>query len=165
MTISREFPILHTKTWKRMPWRHFPEGSRFISWRHVTYLVSTLKSSNFKSSREKFQSSSSTLISIEMSYSNASTGGKPADPYKEENIDEPSLKAKIEGLLGFIKSSKFGMLTTRDKSTGLLASRCMAVTAQVCLPTIPIPLSPMNSSPPAHEMIFQVQLTNSKPQW
>ena len=70
-----------------------------------------------------------------MSFSNADTGDKPADPYKEKNLDEPSLKEKIDGLVNFVATSKFGMLTTRDGSTGLLASRCMAVAAQVQIPS------------------------------
>lgn len=66
-----------------------------------------------------------------MSYSNTSTGSKSADPYKDANKDSPSLREKIEDLVAFIKSSKFGMMTTRTKESGLLSSRCMAVAAQV----------------------------------
>lgn len=72
-----------------------------------------------------------------MSYSNTSTGGKSADPYKDANKDSPSLREKIEDLVSFIKSSKFGMMTTRTKESGLLSSRCMAVAAQVR--TLPFP--------------------------
>lgn len=70
-----------------------------------------------------------------MSFSNTDTGDKPADPYKAKNLDEPPLKEKIDGLVNFIATSKFGMLTTRAGSTGLLASRCMAVAAQVNKPS------------------------------
>jgi general stress protein 26 len=65
-----------------------------------------------------------------MSFSNADTGNKPADPYKAKNLDEPPLKEKIDGLVNFVATSKFGMLTTRSGSSGLLASRCMAVAGQ-----------------------------------
>lgn len=78
-----------------------------------------------------------------MSYSNTSTGGKSADPYKDANKDSPSLREKIEGLVSFIKSSKFGMMTTRTKESGLLSSRCMAVAAQVN--TFPFPFHPPSS--------------------
>lgn len=66
-----------------------------------------------------------------MSFSNADTGDKPADPYKAENKNEPSLKEKVEDLVGFIESCKFGMMTTRTEGSGLLVSRCMAVAAKV----------------------------------
>lgn len=66
-----------------------------------------------------------------MSFSNTDTGDKNADPYKAKNLDEPPLKEKIDDLVNFISTSKFGMLTTRVGSTGLLASRCMSVAAKV----------------------------------
>lgn len=66
-------------------------------------------------------------------FSNTNTGDKPADPYKEKNIDEPSLSEKIEGLSTFTSTIKFGMLTTRIASSGLLTSRCMALAGQVGL--------------------------------
>lgn len=71
-----------------------------------------------------------------MSYSNTDTGDKPADPYKSKNLDEPSLKEKVEGLSTFIANSKFGMLTTRIEGSKLLTSRAMGVAAQVCLYTL-----------------------------
>jgi len=61
------------------------------------------------------------------SFSNADTGSKPADPYKAKNIDDVSVKEKVEGLSEFITASKFGMMTTRDGSSGALVSRCMAL--------------------------------------
>lgn len=65
-------------------------------------------------------------------FSNADTGSKPADPYKGKNIDtEASLEEKVAALSGFMNSSKFGMMTTRDSSSGHLISRCMALAAQV----------------------------------
>ena len=70
-----------------------------------------------------------------MSFSNADTGDKPADPYKEVNKTEPGLKEKVEDLVNFIESCKFGMMTTRVESSGLLVSRCMALAAKVCFKT------------------------------
>jgi hypothetical protein len=67
-----------------------------------------------------------------MSFSNADTGSKPADPYKAKNLDQPSLKEKVEDLSKFMDSCKFGMMTTRDGKTGALVSRCMALAAKVC---------------------------------
>ncbi|KAL0933383.1 protein bli-3 [Colletotrichum truncatum] len=65
-----------------------------------------------------------------MSFSNASTGDKPADPYKAANKDEDvSLKEKVEALVNFANKSKFGMMTTRDAKSGALVSRCMALAA------------------------------------
>ncbi|TVY26037.1 Protein bli-3 [Lachnellula hyalina] len=65
-----------------------------------------------------------------MSFSNTDTGSKPADPYKAKNIDNATIKEKIEGLTEFISASKFGMMTTRDGSSGALVSRCMALAAK-----------------------------------
>lgn len=69
-----------------------------------------------------------------MSYSNTDTGDKTADPYKAKNLDTPPLKEKIEGLVNFVASQKFGMLTTKIESSENLASRCMSVAATVCPP-------------------------------
>ncbi|KAL9599223.1 MAG: hypothetical protein Q9219_004004 [cf. Caloplaca sp. 3 TL-2023] len=65
-----------------------------------------------------------------MSFSNTDTGSKTADPYTAQNKNEPGLKDKVEDLVGFIDSCKFGMMTTRIQSTGGLASRCMALAAK-----------------------------------
>jgi len=62
-----------------------------------------------------------------MSFSNADTGNKVADPYKEKNLDSPSLKDKVEDLVAFMDKCKFCMMTTRIEASGLLASRCMAL--------------------------------------
>jgi len=67
-----------------------------------------------------------------MSFSNADTGSKTADPYTAKNKEEPSLKEKVEDLTTFIDSTKFCMMTTRTDD-GKLASRCMALAAKVCL--------------------------------
>jgi general stress protein 26 len=76
-----------------------------------------------------------------------------SDPYKDKNQDEPGTAQKIEDLSTFVKSSKFGMLTTR--SGELLASRAMAVAGQVCseifhdhnihLPFLPLLYSPLDA--------------------
>lgn len=76
------------------------------------------------------------------SFSNADTGSKPADPYKAENKSDPELKAKIDDLVAFIESRKFGMMTTRIESSGLLVSRCMGVAARVW-PPLPSLASPL----------------------
>lgn len=57
--------------------------------------------------------------------------GKQADPYTATNKTEPELKEKVQDLVSFIESCKFGMMTTRIESTGLLTSRCMALAAKV----------------------------------
>lgn len=64
------------------------------------------------------------------SFSNADTGSKPADPYKDANKEDPSLAEKVEDLSNFISACKFGMMTTRIADSGLLASRCMALAAK-----------------------------------
>lgn len=56
---------------------------------------------------------------------------KPADPYTATNKNEPELKEKVQDLISFIESCKFGMMTTRIESTGLLTSRCMALAGKV----------------------------------
>jgi hypothetical protein len=67
------------------------------------------------------------------SFSNADTGSKTADPYTAKNLQDPSLKEKVEDLQTFVDKSKFCMMTTKTQD-GLLASRCMAVAARVSLP-------------------------------
>jgi len=64
-----------------------------------------------------------------MSFSNADTGDKAADPYVEKNIQDPSLKEKVEDLVAFVDRCKFCMMTTKP-SDGILASRCMALAAK-----------------------------------
>lgn len=66
-----------------------------------------------------------------MSFSNTSTGDKPADPYTKANADtDVTLEQKVNDLTGFIQVCKFGMMTTRDAASGKLVSRAMAVAAQ-----------------------------------
>jgi hypothetical protein len=69
------------------------------------------------------------------SFSNTDTGSKNPDPYKEKNKDETSIKEKVEDLSEFVSACKFGMMTTRDGSSGMLVSRCMALAAKVKLPS------------------------------
>ena len=67
-----------------------------------------------------------------MSFSNTSTGDKPADPYKKANEDQPDLQTKVHELVDFITKAKFGMMTTHESATNNLVSRCMALAATVC---------------------------------
>ncbi|KAI1780748.1 hypothetical protein F4818DRAFT_15282 [Hypoxylon cercidicola] len=61
-------------------------------------------------------------------FSNTDTGDKPSGPYYNKNIDtDATLKEKVEALAKFVSSCKFGMMTTRDSSSGKLISRCMAI--------------------------------------
>ena len=64
-------------------------------------------------------------------------GDKPADPYKATNLTDPDLKEKVQDLVKFMEYCKFGMMTTRIESSGLLTSRCMALAATVCPHYIP----------------------------
>ena len=67
-----------------------------------------------------------------MSFSNTNVpDDKPADPYKATNLTDPDLKEKVQDLVSFMESCKFGMMTTRIESSGLLTSRCMALAAKV----------------------------------
>ena len=67
-----------------------------------------------------------------MSYSNTSTGDKPADPYKAANLEhDVPLSDKIQDLEQFINKCKFGMMTTRNAKSGSLVSRAMALAATV----------------------------------
>ncbi|KAI1335780.1 putative BLI-3 blue-light-inducible Bli-3 protein [Xylariaceae sp. FL0016] len=64
-------------------------------------------------------------------FSNTDTGSKPADPYTASNKDNGvSTQEKVEALDKFVSSCKFGMMTTRDSTSGKLVSRCMAVAAK-----------------------------------
>ncbi|GAW20553.1 hypothetical protein ANO14919_100610 [Xylariales sp. No.14919] len=64
-------------------------------------------------------------------FSNTDTGGKPADPYTHANKDTAaSTQEKMEALDKFVGACKFGMMTTRDQTSGKLVSRCMAVAAE-----------------------------------
>ncbi|KAL6707844.1 hypothetical protein ACN47E_003744 [Coniothyrium glycines] len=63
-------------------------------------------------------------------FSNTDTGSKAADPYTQKNLEEPSLKEKVEDLLNFVDQTKFCLLTTHAADSDLLASRAMAVAAK-----------------------------------
>lgn len=64
-------------------------------------------------------------------FSNADTGSKTADPYTQKNLEEPSLKEKVEDLFSFVDKTKFCLLTTQVADSDLLASRAMALAAKV----------------------------------
>ena len=66
-----------------------------------------------------------------MSTSNTATDNKPADPYKEKNIDNAPLAEKVQDLTKFVEKCKFCMMATRIASSGLLVSRCMALAGHV----------------------------------
>lgn len=71
-------------------------------------------------------------------FSNTDTGSKPADPYTAANKEgDLPVSEKIETLDKFVSSCKFGMMTTRDTTTGKLVSRCMAIAAKVRLRLTP----------------------------
>ena len=72
-------------------------------------------------------------------------GDKPADPYTAINKSNPDLKEKVDDLVSFIDSCKFGMMTTRIGSSGLLTSRCMALAAKVII-LIYLPSEPLMAS-------------------
>ncbi|KAI0520740.1 bli-3 [Xylaria bambusicola] len=64
-------------------------------------------------------------------FSNTDTAGKPADPYTQANKDTSiTTQDKVDALTKFVKSCKFGMMTTRDQASGKLVSRCMAIAAE-----------------------------------
>lgn len=67
-----------------------------------------------------------------MSFSNTDTGSQSADPYTAKNIQDPSLKEKVEDFVNFVDKCKFCMMTTKT-SDGLLASRCMALAGKVSI--------------------------------
>jgi len=62
-------------------------------------------------------------------FSNTDTGSKTADPYTEKNKEDLPTEQKIQDVDSFVKSSKFGMFTTRIEDSGLLVSRAMAIAA------------------------------------
>jgi general stress protein 26 len=86
-------------------------------------------------------------------FSNTSTGGKPADPYKETNQEtDVPVAEKIEALSDFMSSCKFGMMTTRVVATGHLVSRCMALAAKVRHVVFPTRIEQFGNS--NHQLIF-----------
>lgn len=70
-------------------------------------------------------------VSNMSSYSNADTGSKPADPYKEKNVDNASLKDKVQDLTAFIEKTKLCLMTTLVADTTKIATRAMALAATV----------------------------------
>ena len=63
--------------------------------------------------------------------SSTALGDKPADPYRQANIEDPDVKTKVEELTNFMTSAKFGMMTTHEAATNNLVSRCMAIAGTV----------------------------------
>ena len=115
-------------------------SSPSASSRHLRYNStaphSRLPSATFRSTQPFYPSINRNPRNIsttsKMSFSNTDVpGDKPADPYKAKNKNEPDLKEKVEDLSNFISQCKFGMMTTRIESSGLLTSRCMALAAKV----------------------------------
>jgi len=72
-----------------------------------------------------------TTLAPKMSFTNANTGSKDADPYTSKNSENPSIERKVEDLVEFVSNEKFGMMTTRDGKSGALVSRCMAIAGKV----------------------------------
>ncbi|KAF4587234.1 Protein bli-3 [Ophiocordyceps camponoti-floridani] len=64
-----------------------------------------------------------------MSFSNTSVGDKPADPYRQANLDQVDVKTKVSDLVEFMTACKFSMMTTHEAATNNLVSRCMALAA------------------------------------
>lgn len=62
---------------------------------------------------------------------NTATGKHPVDPYKTQNYEDLPLAQKVEDLVDFVSEVKFGMLTTHQSEGDYLASRCMALAANV----------------------------------
>ena len=75
-----------------------------------------------------------------------SSGSKPADPYTAKTKDDIPLSEKVSEFTNFIKTCKFGMMTTRIGDTGQMTSRAMALAATVRL-RLPSSLSSLHSSP------------------
>jgi hypothetical protein len=142
MTMSQFFHSIHSKLLHsqkcKYPTNFLSTMKRFVSLRplqasrtnrtSLRLLTVILPRANTRINTNQTRSFSNT----KMSFSNTNTGDKPADPYKEKNIDEASIKDKVEDLSEFITACKFGMMTTRDGSSGALVSRCMALAAKVC---------------------------------
>ncbi|KHN96140.1 protein bli-3 [Metarhizium album ARSEF 1941] len=66
-----------------------------------------------------------------MSFSNTSTGDKPADPYSQANKEEVDVRTKVTDLGNFVTKCKYGMMTTRSAGSDRLVSRCMALAGTV----------------------------------
>ncbi|CAD0107346.1 unnamed protein product [Aureobasidium uvarum] len=93
--------------------------------RRAPLLTSVRPSRTLQSHYQPFSTTSAN-----MSFSNADTGNKTADPYTAKNKEQPELNEKVGDLISFVDKSKFCMMTTRIASSGLLVSRCMALAAK-----------------------------------
>ncbi|KAI1445781.1 hypothetical protein F5Y02DRAFT_101239 [Annulohypoxylon stygium] len=102
---------------RRNLFRNLPKRSPFVAF---TVLNSrhTLRETHFNDKPHRRMAT----------FSNTDTGDKPSGPYYEKNVDnDVTLKEKVETLVKFVSSCKFGMMTTHDVVSGKLVSRCMAI--------------------------------------
>ena len=100
---------------------------------HVTQRRSHVSITHPKKLPLAFSSFSSWhAFNFDMSYSNADTGSRPADHYKEKSLEKLPLKDNVVDLVAFVDKCKFCMMTTRMGSSMLLISCCMALAAKVC---------------------------------
>nr|POE48076.1 protein bli-3 [Quercus suber] len=102
--------------------------SRLARQLHVSY-TTVVKFYSTTSSRYNTVHPQTRSNSSRMSFSNADTGSKPADPYTAKNFEEPSLKEKVEDLGAFVDKSKFCLMTTHT-ADGKLVTRAMALAAK-----------------------------------
>lgn len=136
-TIAPLYRHLSPTFTKLPPARAFSTTTSLLPRPLLPKLTDTTKvQSTRQRSRRTFTTSTTKMTD---SFSNTDTGSKPSDPYKHKNLDNnASLRDKVEDLVQFIDSSKFGMMTTRAQN-GLLVSRCMALAAKVTLHKSPHP--------------------------
>lgn len=97
-----------------------------------------------------------------MSFSNAATGQKPADPYKKANEEEVDVKTKITDFGQFIEKCKFSMLTTKQSGSSRLVSRAMALAATVRRFSHIFLDQPLTSTPQENEGIDLLFHTNTE---
>lgn len=115
-----------------VPLRQLPRLTPRISNRRIALTCPHRISTSYPIPHSSRRSISITAKQLnKMSFSNAETGSKPADPYTQKNLEDTSLKEKVEDLVSFIDKQKFCMMTTVVPNSGLLASRCMALAAKV----------------------------------
>ena len=111
-----------------------PRTSAILNRRSCRLIPSNTKAKALTSKHHsiRYFSTASPFTMSQKPFSNTEVpGDKPADPYTATNKSEPELKEKVQDLVTFMDSCKFGMMTTRIGSSGLLTSRCMALAAKV----------------------------------
>lgn len=105
----------------------FHHSSRLPTIQTAFYSSQTTLTPRLTSPRRALQSTPKQIHHItKMSFSNADTGNKTADPYTAKNTQDPSLKEKVEDFTTFIDKTKFCLLTTKN-GDDLLVTRAMAV--------------------------------------